>query len=688
MTWATPALGAILAAALIPPLVLLYFLKLRRQERPVPSTLLWFQAVADLQANAPFQKLKPNLLLFLQLLALIALLLAVAQPEWTGGIARSSRTVILIDRSASMAATDVEPSRLEEAKSLAVEYVRGMEEGGVFFNSGGGEQIMVIAFADEAQIVSGFSGSREQLIRSIEGITQSDGSSRIGDALELAAAYTQNPDVEGPGRPVGELATILLFSDGRIADISTQVTNSPARYRPVGAADRPGNLGIVATAARRTYDDQQEISIYVGLANYRTEPVTASVLLSAGDQLLKSTRVTIDPARAPEVYEPAPEPPEGDEDTAERTPEAPMPTPRLLPGQNGVVFSLTEARGITLGVELDVEDDFLTDNRAYVVVPPARTLRVALVSGAELFSIRRALAGIALISQVEEWTAEQFARHAADGTTDQYDLIVLESVNVETLGPGRYFILGPLPASLATVSRVEGEVRANVPVAWEAQHPVNRYVDYFSDILMYDYLPVTASDRATVLVEGSEGPLLIETTEPGSHIILAPFDLERSTLRLSHYLVILTQNVVQYLGSLGEAVALESLRPGEALSTRLPREATDIRLQIPGGDSVALVPADPTLTVWGPLQRTGIYTLSWSEPGADDRRERQFACNLFDVKESDIAPESTLVIGSDLAGQISQDAGLQKWPLWPWAVGFCLLVLMTEWWVYTRRAYI
>ena len=92
------------AAIAIPSLLILYFLKLRRREMAVSSTLLWKKAIQDLQVNAPFQKLRRNLLLLLQILLLLFLLLALSRPvmHYTPGAGKI--TVILIDRSASMAA--------------------------------------------------------------------------------------------------------------------------------------------------------------------------------------------------------------------------------------------------------------------------------------------------------------------------------------------------------------------------------------------------------------------------------------------------------------------------------------------------------------------------------------------------------------------------------------------------------
>src|SRR5512146_1689716 len=101
MEWLSPFVGLYAAAVAVPLLLVLYFLKLRRREVPVSSTLLWKRAVQDLQVNAPFQRLRRNLLLFLQMLILLALLLALARPVMNYSPGAGKLAVILIDRSAS-----------------------------------------------------------------------------------------------------------------------------------------------------------------------------------------------------------------------------------------------------------------------------------------------------------------------------------------------------------------------------------------------------------------------------------------------------------------------------------------------------------------------------------------------------------------------------------------------------------
>ena len=71
-------------AAVPPAIVLLYFLKLKRHPVEVPSTFLWHKSIEDLHVNSIWQRLRNNLLLWLQLLLILLLALALFRPSWQG----------------------------------------------------------------------------------------------------------------------------------------------------------------------------------------------------------------------------------------------------------------------------------------------------------------------------------------------------------------------------------------------------------------------------------------------------------------------------------------------------------------------------------------------------------------------------------------------------------------------------
>ena len=53
------------------PIIALYLMRMRYTDTIVPSLLLWQSVLRDVHANQPWQKLKRNWLLFLQLLVLL-----------------------------------------------------------------------------------------------------------------------------------------------------------------------------------------------------------------------------------------------------------------------------------------------------------------------------------------------------------------------------------------------------------------------------------------------------------------------------------------------------------------------------------------------------------------------------------------------------------------------------------------
>jgi hypothetical protein len=94
----------------------LYFLKLKRENFVISSTLLWRRCIDEMRVNSPFQRLRRNLLLLLQIIILALLVLALARPFRAAEGILGHNIILLLDNSASMSATDVKPNRLEQAR--------------------------------------------------------------------------------------------------------------------------------------------------------------------------------------------------------------------------------------------------------------------------------------------------------------------------------------------------------------------------------------------------------------------------------------------------------------------------------------------------------------------------------------------------------------------------------------------
>src|SRR5580765_8949625 len=126
MKFLAPA--AFLFALTIPVVIVFYLLKRKRVVRLVPSTLLWQKFLAETQASAPFQKLRKNWLLILQLLLLLLAVLAITRPYFATRAKPAGLRVIILDASASMQATDESPSRFEKARAEALKWVDGLKD--------------------------------------------------------------------------------------------------------------------------------------------------------------------------------------------------------------------------------------------------------------------------------------------------------------------------------------------------------------------------------------------------------------------------------------------------------------------------------------------------------------------------------------------------------------------------------
>lgn len=708
MTLLTPVAGLLLAAAVIPPLLLLYFLRLRRRRQRIASTLLWPTQTEDLRANAPFQRLRPSLLLFLQLLALLLLAAAIMQPQLEGAGRGGERTILLIDRSASMNATDGDAdapaagtTRLEAAKARARERLEAIYAGGLFGASGG--ETMIIAFADEAEVIKRFSRSKQDLLRAIDAIEPTDGRSRIGRALELARAFTTNVDPEAE-RPRETPAFLEIFSDGRIADLEEQVLRGEtATWHAIGTPE-VGNLSISTLSVERPWSRPTAVEVFAAIANHGPEPVTVDVQLSVDGAALSVVEVDL-PARgtvARQAVEDA-----GEDPDAAGT--AAIGGDVLVPGRGGVSFTpFEQTDGAVIEVAIVGDDALGVDDAARVVVPPPRSLRVAVVGDASGL-VESALAGMGLAAL--ERLSERDIRDAEPAELDRWDAIVVagaepwpdppaageatppEDAGVESDAAsdagrllwswppaGRWVFMGDAPPLAGLEPYGEADVQLVLRTA--SEHPVMRFVE-MDDVVVRTSQLVQPGGGVEVLVRGSESPLVLETVRGPLHVILATFDPLDSTWPFDRSFVAFLVNAVEHLGRRGEGPATRPLAPGEAIRARLPAGATDIEVVDPEGRTRAVLTPDPRLTSWGPIRRAGLHELRWTDPVTGDREERLYAVNA-DASESMIVPPASI----DLPGGtvvVDADGATGMHRLWPWAIAVCLVVLTLEWWMWTRR---
>jgi len=725
MTFLTPLLAGIAAAIAIPSLLILYFLKLKRRDVEVSTTLLWKKAIEDLQANAPFQRLRKNLLLFLQLLALAAALFALAQPEVKSSAAPGGRHVILIDRSASMQSTDGNPdkpgakSRLQKAKEEAMELVDSLREPGL--TSFEGDQAMVIAFDMAADIRQNFTTSKAALKSAIESIQPVDSGTSIREAIKLAKAYSPRQIVENVGlQAQGPPARIHIFSDGRLPDAmasgdspqdaSTDLTrDDDVVYHALGS-ESAWNIGVTAVRAERAFDDPRKLSIFVGLQSTGTDPRSVDVELSIEGVRAGIREARLAPAirRMPDGSTPAPggAPVTGGDEprpAAGGADDAPSPTLELIPSTGGVVFTLDRPQGGVVSVRLSSpEPDVLpVDDFAYLSVPPAKRLAVALVTPGNLF-LREVLEGLSLSRLVILAPGEAQAVFDDPRQMSEFDVFVLDrwlpnvppppgtkSGPAPGLPAGRFLVFGAVPPPpLGLID--EGEKGESLVVDWRRDHPALRGIAFDSLIVMKSRAVEASPDSPlTVLASGQHGPLIAEVTDAVTRALICTFDVTASTWPFDPGFVLYTAAGLIHLGNDGAAVG-ETLRPGATLGERIPATAQNVQLGFPDNTSTQLVPNADGRVVYGPITKVGIYTLSWTGPlggrdvEVDGRARRALAANLLDPLESDVATRTALPLASRIVtAQDSASEGIRK--LWPYLLLGALGIVLLEWWVYNRK---
>jgi len=477
--------GAWFLLALI-PLIILYFLKLKRPRMEVPSLALWQSVVNDQRVNSPFQKFRRNLLLLLQIILLCLVVLALMQPFLRADAEVAVYKPLLIDCSASMSSLDESTgkSRLDLVKERVREQINNLT---------GDQRIAIFSFANTGRRLTEFTNDRRVLLKALESIQPLDLPGQLDDVLRMAAAYTRTFPIE----------TIQILTDGNLPE---QVDFELPFKVEVQRVDGGGpNIGITEMSARRSGPEDWEVFVRVSASSIDLRG--AELQLWEGDKPTDSHQIEV-----------------SNEESE-----------RLVYPVHSTHSQLIEARLVPAGF-----DSMAVDNNVWLTLPAARPLKVWVAP--KLASWRHAVRVLPNL-ELEESEGDE-------PTGTEYDLIIADEGGFGSAEAPVRVLVGVVPSDLQDLITVEEDVTYVVDwnrTAPMLRHVQLSDVQIGEQPkLAAGAATKELEERGyEVLIDGNAGPLMLQRREGLTVSYWFTFHTDRSTLPYRVAFPILAANAIE-----------------------------------------------------------------------------------------------------------------------------------------------
>jgi hypothetical protein len=621
---------ALLGAAILGPLIVaMYVLKLRREERTISSTFLWQRTVRDVEANAPWQKLRFNWLLLLQLLLLLLLLLALARPFFTTQGITGRNLVLIIDRSASMGATDVGASRLQAAKDQALTLIDQLPDGG---------RATVIAAGGQMEVLASATTDQRELRQAVNDISLSvGGTSDMAQALTLASALVARE----------EGSELAILSDGNISIPEDLEVPAMVRYFPVGqSAD---NTAISAMVLQPAAAGQ---TLFVQVTNYGPDAADSRRLdVYLDGELFNAYSINLEPG-------------------GERSIIAEVP-PQV---------EVAEAR-------LSENDTLAIDDQAWAVSSAGTTTNVRIVTAGNRFLET----AIDLLPGIESRTVPA-STSTFEETAAQVPVTILDGVVPANLPPGNLLFIAPPRSTDAFSITGQIDFPGPQPAPGDEPLLRNVSLSELNVLEAVDLVPaswlrvVVDSDSGPLLLAGEHEGRRVVVLTFDLHLSDLPLQVAFPLL-LSNMMTFLAPETGAEAAQLAPGEPL-ALRIDPAIDeVRLTRPDGTTLSTDEGGifEDAPPLEIQNNQLVYADTVAPGVYTLEELRNGELEARHR-YAVNVFAPAESDIGPQQELAImqSSGLQTAITRDS-MARQEFWRWLAAAALLVLVVEWLVYQRN---
>lgn len=642
--------------ALVPPAILtLYFLKLKRQPLEVPSTYLWSRTIEDLHVNSIWQRLRQSLLLFLQLLLIALAMAACMRPGWRGTQLTGERFIFLIDTSASMGATDVRPTRLDEAKRQVIALIDQMKRDDV---------AMVISFSDVARVEQPFSDNRSTLRQKVNRILLTNRTSDLGEALRAASGLA-NPGRSSDASNVNDVqvadampASLYIFSDGGFSAVPNfSLGNLEPFYMPIGI-EKPENVGVIAFSTERNSEKPGQLQAFARFENTGTADAKIDATLLLNDALVDAVSVNV---------------PAG--------------------GSAGAEFKLDDLERGVLKLTVDQEDQLTIDNTAYTAVNPPRQARVLLVTpGNEPLTWALETDEAVKLAKIEmaEPAVLEKKEHTDLAAAGYYDLIVYDRCVPKTMPQANTLFIGCLPP-LPDWKAGKKEVAPQF-IDTDRVHPLMQFME-MGDVTVLEGFSLTPPSGSTALIDADIGTVFAIAPREGFEDAVLGFEIigadekgaadPKTDWPKRRSFPVFAMNAVRYLGGAVTATSTPSVKPGEPITIRTELPVDRITIESPTKKKTEVRREGQNAFSFADTEKLGVYDVFEDKT---DIASRQFSVNLFDSRESNLVPRDKIELGhEEVQGSVGREPARKE--IWKWILIAGLLVLVFEWYVYNRRVY-
>lgn len=527
----------------------LYILKLRRRPVAVPFSRLWQQVLKDKEATSLFSQLKRLLSLLLQLALIAALLLALGDPRTSQNLVEGRNIVVLVDASASMKATDVEPNRLGAAKREVKRMVEGLS---------GSDRMLIAQMDASIRPLSTMTNEIADLKSGLEQIQASDTRADFQRALSFAL-----DSLRGASKP-----EIVVVSDGALGDldrIGKQVDVSKVKLGYIKVGESAQNVAITQFSVRRYPLDKSRYEVMLELTNTNDKPVNAELTLLGDGNIVDVTQLSLKPKESlARFYK--------DLAGASRTLEA---TIKMADGKR---------------------DDLPADDHAYALMPERRRARVLVVTAGNTY-----LEAALLLDEYLDVEVIPPSKYPPD---ENYDVTIYDSVaprHVKRTGPALY-LAPPADGSPVEVGR---KIEMFGFDSWDKKSPFLRWMA-MQDIQVAKGFAFKPTKEQKVVGASELGPIMVSGTQAGQRFVALGFDPRDSdfVLRVGWPLFIL--NTVNAFVE-EDSSYISSFRTGEVWRVPAPSTVDVATLVEPGGKRRSVPVKEGRAFYLG--ERAGFYQL-------------------------------------------------------------------------------